>query len=119
MKLSADARKKLQSHHWPGNVRELKNLMERIAFLSSGVRIEMDDLAFILSPERQGMLEPSADMSLNDATLQFQQEFIRRSIKRVQGNMSEAARLLGLHRSNLYRKMRQLEMHEVGVNKHE
>ena len=114
MKFSADARKRLQSHHWPGNVRELKNLMERIAFLSSGDRIEVDDLAFILSPERQGMLEPSADMSLNDATHQFQQEFIRRSIKRVQGNMSEAARLLGLHRSNLYRKMSQLGMHEDG-----
>jgi transcriptional regulator with GAF, ATPase, and Fis domain len=119
MKLSADARKRLQSHHWPGNVRELRNLMERIAFLNSGDRIGADDLAFILSPERHDMLEPSADMSLNDATLQFQQEFIRRSIKRVQGNMSEAARLLGLHRSNLYRKMRQLEMHEGGGDKNE
>jgi transcriptional regulator with GAF, ATPase, and Fis domain len=119
MKLSPDARKKLQSHHWPGNVRELRNLMERIAFLSSSDRIGVDDLAFIISPERQGMLEPSADMSLNDATLLFQQEFIRRSIKRVQGNMSEAARLLGLHRSNLYRKMRQLEMHEGGGDKNE
>ncbi|HEV3303128.1 MAG TPA: helix-turn-helix domain-containing protein [Planctomycetaceae bacterium] len=35
-------------------------------------------------------------------------------MKRVQGNMSEAARLLGVHRSNLYRKMRQLGMNEVG-----
>ena len=119
LKLSPDAKKRLQSHHWPGNVRELRNLMERIAFLTTGNRIETDDLAFILSPGRQGMLEPSTDMSLGDATNLFQQDFIRRSIERVQGNMSEAARLLGLHRSNLYRKMRQLEMHEVGGNKNE
>ncbi|MEZ6044329.1 MAG: helix-turn-helix domain-containing protein [Planctomycetaceae bacterium] len=35
-------------------------------------------------------------------------------VKRVNGNMSEAARLMGLHRSNLYRKMRHLDMKEVG-----
>ena len=39
-----------------------------------------------------------------------QQEYIRRAVKRVRGNMSDAARILGLHRSNLYRKMKQLEM---------
>ena len=57
-------------------------------------------------------LPPSADMGLTEATKQFQQEFIRRAIKRVRGNMSEAARLLGVHRSNLYRKMGQLDMSE-------
>ena len=49
-------------------------------------------------------------VGLTEATNRFQQEYIRMAVKRVQGNMSEAARLLGLHRSNLYRKMRQLEM---------
>ena len=44
------------------------------------------------------------------ATDQFQIECIRRAIKRAGGNMSEAAHQLGLHRSNLYRKMRQLGM---------
>ncbi|MCA9118093.1 MAG: sigma-54-dependent Fis family transcriptional regulator, partial [Planctomycetaceae bacterium] len=114
LRLSADARRRLQLHSWPGNVRELRNLMERVAFLSTGDKVEVDDLAFILSPERESPEEPSLDLSLGDATRQFQQEFIRRSIKRVKGNMSETARLLGLHRSNLYRKMRQLDMDEVG-----
>ena len=88
--------------------------MERVAFLSTGDKVEVDDLAFILSPERDTIDEPSLDLTLADATRQFQQEFIRRSIRRVRGNMSESARLLGLHRSNLYRKMRQLDMDEVG-----
>ncbi len=113
LQLSAEARRRLQAHAWPGNVRELRNLMERLAFLNTGDRVEADDLAFILSPEQNTGFEPSPDMGLGDATQQFQQEFIRRAIKRVRGNMSEAARLLGLHRSNLYRKMRQLEMNEA------
>ena len=39
-----------ESHAWPGNIRELRNLMERLAYLLPGDRIEADDLAFILSP---------------------------------------------------------------------
>jgi transcriptional regulator with GAF, ATPase, and Fis domain len=114
LKLSSDAKRRLQAHSWPGNVRELRNLMERVVYLGTGDKVEADDLAFILSPGRDAAQEPSDDLSLDVATRRFQQVFIRRSIKRVQGNMSEAARLLGVHRSNLYRKMRQLEMSEVG-----
>ena len=113
LQLSADARKRLQAHTWPGNVRELRNLMERVAFLAPGEKVEADDLAFILSPEQNRMQEPSLDLGLGEATIAFQQDFIRRAIKRVRNNMSEAARLLGLHRSNLYRKMRQLGMSEA------
>jgi len=113
LQLSAEARRRLQAHGWPGNVRELRNLMERLAFLNAEDRVEADDLAFILSPEQQSGFDPSPDIGLSEATQQFQQEYIRRAIKRVRNNMSEAARLLGLHRSNLYRKMRQLEMNEA------
>jgi Nif-specific regulatory protein len=110
MALSSDARRRLQAHAWPGNVRELRNLMERVAFLSSGEHVEADDLAFILSPGAGDVDYLAGDAGLSEATNRFQQDYIRKAIKRVQGNMSEAARLLGLHRSNLYRKMRQLEM---------
>jgi transcriptional regulator with GAF, ATPase, and Fis domain len=112
--VSSDARRRLQAHSWPGNVRELRNLMERVAFLTQGDKVNMEDLEFILSPDRETGLEPSTNMGLNKATKQFQQEFIRKAIQRVRGNVSEAARLLGLHRSNLYRKMRQLDMNEAG-----
>lgn len=111
--VTAEARRRLQAHSWPGNVRELRNLMERVAFLAQSEKVEADDLAFILSPDRDTGLEPSADLGLSEATKLFQQEFIRKSIDRVRGNVSEAARLLGLHRSNLYRKMRQLDMNEA------
>jgi transcriptional regulator with GAF, ATPase, and Fis domain len=110
MTISAEARRRLQAHAWPGNVRELRNLMERIAFLATGDAVQEHDLAFILSPETDPLESLSPDTGLSEATNLFQQEYIRKAIKRVRGNMSEAARLLGLHRSNLYRKMRQLGM---------
>ena len=114
LELSPEARKRLQAHTWPGNIRELRNLMERVAFLAPNDIIEADDLAFILSPDQNRSSEPSLDLGLSEATNQFQQDFIRRAVRRVRNNMSEAARLLGLHRSNLYRKMRQLGMSEAG-----
>jgi len=117
--LSAEARRRLQAHHWPGNIRELRNLMERVAFLAAADRVEVEDLAFILSPGKETYAEPSEDQGLSEATNKFQQEFIRRAVRRVRGNMSEAAKMLGLHRSNLYRKMRQLEMNEAGSEEEE
>ncbi|MBI2825338.1 MAG: sigma-54-dependent Fis family transcriptional regulator [Planctomycetia bacterium] len=113
LKLSAAARKRLEAHAWPGNVRELRNLMERLAFLLPAERdkIEEEDLAFILSPgvTRAAAAIPS-ELSLSEATDRFQAEHVAEAIRRARGNMSEAAGHLGLHRSNLYRKMRQLGM---------
>jgi Nif-specific regulatory protein len=108
--LSAAARKRLVEHPWPGNIRELRNLMERLAYLSPADRIEAEDLAFILSP--RGRESPVRDLgrSLADATAEFQREYLRRVIEQLGGNMTRAAEQLGLHRSNLYRKMRQLGM---------
>ncbi|MDB4743029.1 sigma-54-dependent Fis family transcriptional regulator [Planctomicrobium sp.] len=108
--VSSDAEKRLQMHGWPGNVRELRNLMERVAFLTNGERVEVEDLAFILSPQRDAFDDLSDGIGLAEATNKFQREYIKRAVKRMQGNMSDAAEFLDLHRSNLYRKMRQLGM---------
>lgn len=110
--MSTEARQRLQSHNWPGNIRELRNLMERVAFLCAGDRIEVEDLAFMINVEKESENLLSFNDSLSDATDEFQRDYIRKAIKRVGENMSEAAKVLGLHRSNLYRKMRQLEMDE-------
>jgi len=109
-KLTAAARKRLLSHTWSGNVRELRNLMERLVYLTSGEKVEAEDLAFILSPAATPPSLVDAGLNLNDATHQFQQRYIEQSIERARGNVSQAAKNLGVHRSNLYRKMRQLGM---------
>ena len=107
---SEAARQRLEAHPWPGNVRELRNLMERLAYLSTEVHIEAEDLAFILSPRGGIAVAMPTDCTLADATDAYQIEYIKRAIELADGNMSQAATNLGLHRSNLYRKMRQLGM---------
>ncbi len=107
-RFSAGARRRLLAHPWPGNVRELRNLMERIAYLT-------DDS--LVKPEELGLITPSGDEAdllldptLAGATQQFQRDHITQAVDRARGNVSAAARKLGLHRSNLYRKMDQLGM---------
>jgi Nif-specific regulatory protein len=109
-KFSAAVRKRLESHTWPGNVRELRNLMERLAYLTSGDRIGAEDLAFILSPSAGAPAIIGTGLNLNDATHEFQRKHIQQAIDAARGNVSQAAKNLGVHRSNLYRKLRQLGM---------
>ena len=110
-KISAVARNRLLTHRWPGNVRELRNMMERLAYLSDGDQIQPEDLAFVNAPQKENADSGiPMDMPLTDATKDFQVDYIQRHIDRCGGNMTEAASRMGLHRSNLYRKMKQLGM---------
>jgi transcriptional regulator with GAF, ATPase, and Fis domain len=111
-KFTAAAKKRLITHPWPGNVRELRNLMERLAYLSpeDQDKIDAPDLAFIMSPSASAASILSLDEPLTEATGRFQVEYIKKQIETCRGNMTLAAEKLGLHRSNLYRKMRQLGM---------
>jgi Nif-specific regulatory protein len=107
---TAAARKRLLTHTWPGNIRELRNLMERLAYLSPGDKIDAGDLEFTLAPEPSTMSLFQQGQSLNEATRLFQIQYVERQVEAARGNMTEAAERLGVHRSNLYRKMRQLGM---------
>lgn len=104
------ARKRMLEHLWPGNVRELRNLMERLAYLTSGDTIEADDLAFINAGAASDSLHFDFNTTLAEATHEFQKKYIKQTVEKSGGNMSQAAKKLGLHRSNLYRKMRQLDL---------
>jgi Nif-specific regulatory protein len=109
LRLGAGAVRRLREHPWPGNVRELRNVLERVAFLCPHEVVEADDLPLIAreAPEAGADL---GHLPLTRATDAFQRAHIRRAIERAGRNVSEAARLLGLQRSNLYRKMRLLGM---------
>jgi DNA-binding NtrC family response regulator len=104
------ARVALQSHSWPGNIRELRNTIERVAYLCTDKKIEKDDLMLTTSLRNTGQGQMPIAGTLNDATRQFQVEHIERAVEICSGNMTDAAEYLGLHRSNLYRKMGQLGM---------
>ena len=115
---SAAAKEKMCEYHWPGNVRELRNMMERLAYLQTGLDIVPTDLDFVLMAQaaktgNENSVSIDVDKSLSDLTDEFQVQVIEAHIAAAGGNVSQAAQTLGLHRSNLYRKMRQLGMDVV------
>ncbi|TWT94993.1 sigma-54-dependent Fis family transcriptional regulator [Neorhodopirellula pilleata] len=113
-RLDLSAQQAILSHPWPGNVRELRNTIERLCYLTSGPDVSANDL--MLQDTGGTSNEPNPawmevlDPNLNEATRLFQIDHIEKVIASQNGNMTEAAATLGVHRSNLYRKMRQLGM---------
>lgn len=111
-RLSADAKRRMLAHTWPGNIRELRNLMERIAYLTDGPTIKPEDLALIAPADAEGGIAEYPPL-LADATYEFQRHHIQGAVDKERGNVSAAAENLGMHRSNLYRKMKQLGMKDL------
>ena len=107
---AADAVALFQRYAWPGNVRELRNLIERLVIMASGDTITASDLAFLDLGAVTADAAPSAGagplMLLHDARDRFEREYILRALAEQHGNMSRTAEVLGVERSNLYRKMR-------------
>ena len=111
LQLSGRARQQLRRYSWPGNVRQLRNVIERVCYLASDNLIEPSDLDLPklgVAAASEGALATE----LSEATKQFQITHINSLVQQNNGNMTRAAEALGLHRSNLYRKMRQLGMGE-------
>ena len=100
----------LQRYPWPGNVRELRNLVERLMIMVPGDRVSSRDLAFLehgsVAPPHVAAAPSSGIAPLHDARDEFEKQYILRALAAQQGNMSRTAEVLGVERSNLYRKMR-------------
>jgi DNA-binding NtrC family response regulator len=101
----------LMDFHWPGNVRELENIIERAVALSAGTVIDVADIRLDVSAARPapvvagGSLPfPPEGMTLEE----FEDEIIRESLRRADGNKSQAARLLGLSRNALRYRLSKL-----------
>jgi len=98
----------LQEYHWPGNVRELKNLMERIVIMNPQVRIDARHIPLNLNRRAAADRAAGGFASLQEVRESAEREYILKKLDETHGNVSRAAELLGLERSNLYRKMKAL-----------
>ena len=97
---SSEALDMVVDYSWPGNVRELRNEIERLVIMVQDDLIQPRDLSF---PNGSG---PSRASTLHESRAQFEREFIVSRLKENNWNISQTARLLGLERSYLYRKMK-------------
>jgi two-component system, NtrC family, nitrogen regulation response regulator NtrX len=106
-RLAPEAISRLQQYQWPGNVRELRNTIERVIIMVADDTITAHDLAF-LGRDGDAPLEPAPAVTgrLAEARDEFEKEYILRALAASQGNMSKTAELLGVERSNLYKKMK-------------
>jgi two-component system response regulator HydG len=99
--IALEALERLRTHAWPGNVRELENVIERALVLGRGETIGVEDL-----PENLRRFRGAAPGAEPVRTLaDMEREQIVRALRSVRGNKAAAARLLGLDRKTLYRKL--------------
>ena len=104
--LSAAVAQRLASYQWPGNVRELRNCIERAVALTQFEELTVDDLPERIRAYRPSHLlvagdDPSELVSLEEV----ERRYIARVLESVQGSKTRAARILGLDRATLYRKL--------------
>ncbi len=99
-KIAAATLKKLQKYSWPGNIRELQHAIERAVIMGEGSVLNPDDF-FFLSEKA----DAKKDMSENYNLDEVEKVVIQRAINKHSGNISKAAKELGLTRASLYRRL--------------
>ena len=103
-RVTAEALERLTAYTWPGNVRELQNLIERAFALSTAETITLEDLPPAVAgwiPPEVGALDGTELPTLGD----MERRLIAAALRKSEGNKKEAARLLGIDRQRLYRKI--------------
>jgi len=97
---------KMQNYDWPGNIRELRNTIERLAVLSSDNKISVNDLGEMELINSNLNISKEMDWPINlmEITQNIEEQYIRKALNKG-GSIREAAKLLGITPSMLYRKM--------------
>ncbi len=104
---TADSIEALQNYQWIGNVRELRNTVERIVIMNHRAKIRLDDLPDV-KPGDEPIASSFRFPSFKEATDAYQREFILHKLAETDGNVTKAAEAMGVDRSHLHRRMKNL-----------
>jgi transcriptional regulator with PAS, ATPase and Fis domain len=109
--IAENAMEALKQYAWPGNVRELRNVLERVMIVSKDNVIHMEDLAAMI--RNHGIEKSMPDADLSNGTLRRKLEdaekrIILETLHHTQGNKLKAAKVLGIHRSSLYERLKRM-----------
>ncbi len=101
LRISSEALDMMMNYEWPGNVRQLENVIERAFALGATETIEANDLP----PELRSMSERDTIGDNNYNLVENERMLISRALKRTKGNKADAAKLLGINLTTVYRKL--------------
>ncbi len=102
----------LQNYDWPGNVRELANILERMIYAAEGDTIEVCHLPFFLQRLEKGLVK-SHPAHLKRLREDMEKEALLHAIRISNNNKNKAAKLLGIHRTAVYKKMKKLNISQT------
>ena len=114
---SQEAMDFMMGYDWPGNVRELENCLERACALTSGPYIQTADLPSPIQNANYPMPKGATDPDRMASLAELEREAILRTIEHLKGDKLMAARLLGIGKTTLYRKLKDYAIQD-GFNEH-
>ncbi|SNR56532.1 sigma-54-dependent transcriptional regulator [Lutibacter flavus] len=106
LKIDSEAMKMLRTHHWPGNVREIQHTLERGVIMSDGQEIKTSDFNLTTIPVTKSTSSEFDDLNLQN----IEKILIQKAIEKHEGNISKAAKELGLTRAALYRRLEKFNL---------
>lgn len=108
---STAAQNRLRRYNWPGNLRELKNLVQRMLILGQEDTIDVDKVEAALaksSIDKEDDQIANFDLPLREARERFEKAYLEYQLKQANGSVSKIARIVGMERTHLYRKLKSL-----------
>lgn len=107
LKISPEALQALTEYPWPGNIREIETVLERAALLFEGPQIELDSLPLAIV-KRSALMKGKSVVQPIQTLVEAEKSAILTATQAAQGNLTKAARSLGISRTTLWRKMKEL-----------
>lgn len=102
----------LMDYTWPGNIRELRNIIERISIITEGDELEISEqMINYQNPKvkKKTAVQSHSDLDLKDYLREVEKHYIFRALEKNEGKIGETADYLGIHRTLLYKKIKQFE----------
>jgi transcriptional regulator with PAS, ATPase and Fis domain len=110
IKVERQTEEALMNYDWPGNIRELFNVLSRVTCFLEKDTIRIYDLPLFLRHVQKAFSPPTSNVSLNKTVFTAEREAILNALASANNNKTEAAALLGIHRTLLYKKMKKYQI---------
>ena len=120
-KMSFAAQNHLRNYSWPGNLRELKNLVRQLQLQEGETEIQLHEVIDLLEQSSLALTNTSQntryDLELREAREEFERDYFLYHLKSVEGKVGDLAKISGMERTNLYRKLRSLNINPKNMDK--